>query len=440
MLQIDRSIALTIANRAWGITAGPITLILIASNLTPAEQGFYFAFSAVLGLQIFFELGLGFVVMQTVSHLMAGQTLGKNKITGDMTKIGLLGRLLTNLLQWYGLVCFTFTIVILGGGYWFFDRNAASVSVNWQVPWLIIVPIFGFSILINAVFSFLEGLGLMADVVQARLIQAICSYLSLWLMLYLGFKLSSLIALHALNLIISSTWILYRHSRILKYILEKRAIDGSINWGEEIWPFQWRIAVSWLAGYCGTQVITLILFSKIGAVEAGRFGLTLTALGAIASGATAWVSTKTPQFGRLVALSKINELDNIYRSAYMRALFVGAFGLILLIICILVLKSLEFVVVERFLSIDAIGILAVATIVTIKVSSEAYYLRAFRREPYMMISIALGLGQVLLAIMLAPHGGVLWVAYGHAILSILIGVLWANTLFSRLRLEYMVNR
>lgn len=439
MLGVDRAIAITILNRAWGVVAGPATLVFIVAYLTPTEQGFYFAFAGVLGLQIFFELGLGFVVMQTVSHLMAEQTLKANELIGEASAVGRLGRLLTDLLRWYGLACAAFIVTVMFGGYWFLDRTPASAVVAWQQPWVLVVPIFGLTILANACFSFLEGMGLVADVALARLSQALLGFLSLWLMFFLGFKLMALVAMHAVYLLISSVWILGRHGPLLRNLVERRAPAGAIDWGTEIWPFQWRIAVSWMAGYCGTQVITLILFAKLGAVEAGRFGLTLTALSAVASGATAWVSTKAPQFGRLVAASRFNELNQLYQRAFRGAMVVGIFGSTLMLIIVAVLGALQFEMAQRFLPIGALVAMAASIVVSIKVSAEASYLRAFRREPYMWLSVVIGLAQVVLAFFLVGLGDVLWVALGYALVTIAIGLFWAHSLFIRLRREYLAG-
>lgn len=436
MLGVDRPIVLTIANRAWGLIAGPATLIFIVAYLTPTEQGFYFAFAGVLGLQIFFELGLGFVVMQTASHFMAGQTLTPDKIIGDAEALGRLGRLLTDLLRWYGVACLAFIALVLFGGGWFLSRTPGSAIVVWQQPWTLVVPVFGLSILANACFSFLEGLGLVADVALARLLQALLSLLCFWVLLALGFKLMALVALHAVNLLIASVWILGRHGRLLRGLIGKRGPIGAIDWGQEIWPFQWRIALSWIAGYCGTQMITLILFARLGPVEAGRFGLSLTALGAVATGATAWVTTKAPRFGGLIAQRRHRELDILFESAYRGALLFGALGVTAIFGVVVVLDLMHLTVSQRFVPLLALMAMAVATLVSIKVSTEATYLRAFRREPYLLLSICTGLIQVAVAALLAGAGSVSHVAVGYALISLSIGLGWAHPLFIRLRSDY----
>src|SRR4051812_13530006 len=95
-LGVDRAIALTILNRFWSLIAGPITIVFVVAKLTPIEQGFYYAFMSVLGLQVFFELGFGFVILQTVSHLMAQVKISHNELIGDAATQSKIGALLAS--------------------------------------------------------------------------------------------------------------------------------------------------------------------------------------------------------------------------------------------------------------------------------------------------------------------------------------------------------
>src|ERR1700735_369594 len=67
-LGLDRAIAFTVMARFWSATAGLMTVLLIARFLTPKEQGYYYTFSSLVALQIVFELGFSFVVLQLASH------------------------------------------------------------------------------------------------------------------------------------------------------------------------------------------------------------------------------------------------------------------------------------------------------------------------------------------------------------------------------------
>src|SRR6185369_3301792 len=95
---------------------------------------------------------------------------------------------------------------------------------------------------------------------------------------------------------------------LLSYSVKEHAI----GWRREIWPFQWRIALSWLCGYFIFQIFTPVLFAFQGPVTAGQMGMSLTISSGIGSIAVAWMSTKAPVYGGLIARGEIGELDRIF--------------------------------------------------------------------------------------------------------------------------------
>jgi hypothetical protein len=73
---IDFHIQQTLLLRGWQVISGGVMLIFVAHWMTGIEQGFYYTFSSLIALQIFFELGLNYVVMQIVSHESAHLRIG----------------------------------------------------------------------------------------------------------------------------------------------------------------------------------------------------------------------------------------------------------------------------------------------------------------------------------------------------------------------------
>src|ERR1700719_2062578 len=65
---IDRAIGYTVLARGWAALAGLVSLLLIARTLSPAEQGYYYTFGSLVALQIVFELGFSYVILQLASH------------------------------------------------------------------------------------------------------------------------------------------------------------------------------------------------------------------------------------------------------------------------------------------------------------------------------------------------------------------------------------
>src|SRR5579872_3688174 len=68
VLGVDRAIGFTVLARLWSSSAGLVTIALIARFLSPAEQGYYYTFGSLVALQVVFELGFSFVILQLASH------------------------------------------------------------------------------------------------------------------------------------------------------------------------------------------------------------------------------------------------------------------------------------------------------------------------------------------------------------------------------------
>jgi len=68
VLGLDRAVGFTVLARFWGSAAGLVTVLLIARFLTPAEQGYYYTFGSPVAIQMIFELGFSFVILQMASH------------------------------------------------------------------------------------------------------------------------------------------------------------------------------------------------------------------------------------------------------------------------------------------------------------------------------------------------------------------------------------
>src|ERR1700760_3332393 len=83
-LGLNRAILFTTMARGWSSFAGLITVLLIARFLSPPEQGYYYTFGSLVALQIVFELGFSFVILQLASHERAHLTLSSDgRVTGD---------------------------------------------------------------------------------------------------------------------------------------------------------------------------------------------------------------------------------------------------------------------------------------------------------------------------------------------------------------------
>jgi len=118
---IDQAIIYTLAGRGWGLFSGIVMLFLVVRYLTPDQQGYYYTFASILAMQIFFELGMSYVVMQFASHEMAGLTWSNTgTVEGEATAKSRLHSLLVLVMKWYGVIAILLLVVILPVGWLFF--------------------------------------------------------------------------------------------------------------------------------------------------------------------------------------------------------------------------------------------------------------------------------------------------------------------------------
>ncbi|ECN4150781.1 hypothetical protein ZB34_24365, partial [Salmonella enterica subsp. enterica serovar Kentucky] len=97
--------------------------------------------------------------------------------------------------------------------------------------------------------------------------------------------------------------------------------EGGISWVNEIFPMQWRIALSWMSGYFIYFVMTPIAFKYFGAIYAGQLGMSLTLCNMVMATGLAWISTKYPKWGVMVSNKQLAELSKSFKSAVMQSSF-----------------------------------------------------------------------------------------------------------------------
>src|SRR5579863_4233329 len=114
-------IAFTVLARAWASAAGLITVGLIARFLSPDEQGYYYTFSSLVALQIVFELGFSFVILQMASHERAHLVISaEQQITGDEVAHRRLASVIQKSIRWYSVAAVLLGVFLLLAGSYFF--------------------------------------------------------------------------------------------------------------------------------------------------------------------------------------------------------------------------------------------------------------------------------------------------------------------------------
>ncbi|QXF36023.1 hypothetical protein CE143_24705 [Photorhabdus luminescens] len=426
---IDFHVGVTLTLRLWSITAGGLLLILTPIYLSSDEQGYYFTFSSIIATQVFFELGFNYVVVQMVGHEMAGLSYNIHSgLKGDVRSIERIVSLIKLLKKWYAVISVLFFFIISSSGYYFFDTHGKLSSRDWATAWFILVSCSSLNLFISPFLSVLEGMGLVGQVAAIRLVQSVIGHSGLFFLLWNGYGLIAIPILSG-SMAVISCWLIYRHRHIFftNSFSQKHA---KISWKKEIFPFQWRIALSWLSGYFIFQLFNPVIFVSQGEIEAGRIGLTLTIFTTMLSLSISWVTTKTPEMARLIAEGHRGKLNKLFKNASIKSGVANLLIILLFLCIILILKAYNTPFIHRIANFEILLMLFIISIFNHFIFCAATYMRAHKQEPMVWNSLITSIINVLLMFLFAKISSTAVIA-SYAFVIIAISFPWTLITFLR---------
>ena len=434
---IDRTIVYLLAGRGSALLSGLVTLWLVAHLLSKAEQGFYYTFSSLLSMQVLFELGMSYVIMQFASHEMARlQWSADGTMEGDPTPLNRLAALAQSMLRWYGAVSILLLLILLPVGWAVFTDNNRDASVDWRAPWIWLVASAALNVLFLPLLAMLEGCGRVTEIARLRMLQNIAGGLATWLTLLMHGGILALPLMNSGIALITGAWLWATKSPFLKQMLKRQVESGAIRWKTEILPFQWKIAVSWVSGYFIFQLFTPVAFIYCGATEAGQIGMTIAIANAMMSIAMAWMNARAPGFGALVARRDYATLDRSFSFALSRSLAVILLLGIALCAADYLLHRMQFPLAARLLAPAPFAQIIAATICTYVTYAQSTYLRAHKEEPLMYQSMASAALTSLLTLWLGKLFGVNGIVFAYLAVSATVGLGLGSLIFSTKRRQW----
>jgi O-antigen/teichoic acid export membrane protein len=230
-------------------------------------------------------------------------------------------------------------------------------------------------------------------------------------------------------------WAVGGHRKLLLRVLRHDPGPHRTPFRSDIWPLQWRMAVSWICGYATVPLFVPILMGSRawGPVEAGKMALSISVAGKIADVSMAWMNTKSAPFGRLVALREYRELDHRFFRSLLQSSTIGLLGAASVWALALLLMESGSPYATRFLPPMGLALLLFGYVANTVVSSMAIYLRAHKQEKFMVNSIAGALYAAPMAWVLGHRFGGMGLAAGYAAGSLVIGLGYGTYTFLRWR-------
>lgn len=435
---VDKAIGYSVLARVVQALGGVISLFFIALTLNINEQGFYYTFGSIIAIQIFFELGTNSIIVQFVAHETAHlKWNSKTKLTGSIQHLSRLSSILKLCLKYSTLLAIFLFLTLQIFGYIFFKTfNSQEFDVTWEYPWFLLVLSTSLLFIINPVLAFIEGLGKVKEVAVLRFFQQIIYLPSLILVLILGGKLWALGIASILTFIFLFSSLYFSKYRVILTNIYKSINQWRINYMQEIFPFQWKIALSWISGYLIFQLFNPVLFATEGSKIAGQMGMTMVAITGISSISISWINTKVPLFSRLIAKNNFFELDKVFNKTIRQLSIINLILTLGFIIFISLSIYFKLEIADRFLDIWLIIVIGIASFFNQFVFAWAAYLRSHKKEPFLINSIVLGILIAISVFVTANFYGVTGVVIGYSVLTLFLGVPWAYYIFQNKKREW----
>lgn len=418
---MDRAVMFAVLSKVWSLFAAPITLLLISLYLKPEVQGLYYTFLSLVAMQSFVELGFCIVITQFASHEWAGLYLDDSGfISGDeraRQRLISLGRLV---FKWYACASIIFVLLVGGGGYLFLSQSP-DLGISWKGPWFSLMVVAGLQLWALPFLSLLEGCNQVHTIYRFRFVQGVFISLAMWMAMSLDFGLWMAIAGVGAGLIATLYLILIVYRKFFQPFFTFKP-EQEIHWKEEIWPMQWRLALGGSMGYFMVSIYTPVMFHYHGPVVAGQMGMTWQLVTALGSLAMAWVATKVPRFGILVAKKNYTELDRFFFRTSGISMGVISLGAVLLWLLVYGLNYFEHPLAQRLLSPLPFGLFIVGTVLGQIAQCQSAYLRAHKKEPFLLYSFVYGLLNGIVVWFLGSRFGAIGASVGYLSVMTLVSV------------------
>lgn len=429
-LGIDKAISFTLGTQILGTLRSLVSIILVTKFLTATEQGFYYTFTSILAIQIFFELGFSNIITQYAAHERAHLEWKENILEGSDVHLSRLNSLLRLTVKWFSVMSIILLVALLIGGFVFFSYfSPKHEEVEWQTPWILMATTTAISLFVSPIISFYEGLGRVEHIAKLRLYILLASTTGFFIALILNAKLYAYAINNLISLCVNLIWLFTPSvKKALSSVWHFHIKTHIISWRKEIFPYQWKIALSWISGYFIFQLFNPILFSTVGAKAAGQMGMTQAALSGIFGLANSWFSTKVPLFSGFIARKEYTILDSIFNKTIKQALFVMLSCLAILFVLLNVIQYYQWSIISRFLDLTSFSLLAMGSITLFITNALATYLRCHKDEPFLLLSIVLGIINIILMFFTSKYFGVIGMVSSYFFVMF-IGLVWGYFIF-----------
>lgn len=203
------------------------------------------------------------------------------------------------------------------------------------------------------------------------------------------------------------------------------------SWARQLWPFQWRIGLSALAGFLVFQALNPLLLLSQGAAATARFGIGLAVMNMLLLLSTAWPLSQAARFAALLGGHDRAAVRSRLAGLLHASLALAALAALAAWCALWLLLAWQPLLAERLPDLATLALLLVAGLAHHATACYAVVLRAERLEPLLRLSVIGGLAGLLFIAAVARVAGLPAIAAAHLACT-LLGLWIARQHYQRL--------
>ena len=393
---------LMFSSRLAALFGGALLTFVIPLGLSRQEQGYFFLFNSVIAFQMFFEMGMGQVIVQAIASEMDSDYSRTYKpeekkfhINENITSI------IKFLNKWFLCSSFMFfcTVSVFGILYFGYQNLITKGYLN---VWILYTFVTSINMYLSHKLMVLEGFNEISLASRIRTSASFFGYLCAIILILTGFHLWSLLCVPFFNCIAILFGITIANAKFYFVSMTSQNAQSEFSWREQFLPFQIRISVSWMAGYFSGIGSLPVLFKFVDTTVVGAYGLTLAILNAIVQLSISLMQSSLPQITNAVA-SKSSCALKIFHNR-VKKVFMIYLAMILFICSVMLI--IDFVNIDfrsRLLDSFDMAIVFVNGFFICLNFCFAAFVRSFRSEPFYAVSLLGALINLVSIVFLTPY-------------------------------------
>jgi acyl-coenzyme A thioesterase PaaI-like protein len=309
---------------------GFVTAVLVATFLSPMEQGYFYTIGSLISTYILFDLGLSVFILQLSAEKWSGLRYDEE------------GRIIPNgsqrvefliFFSWvshtYSYIRWIFICLMLPVGIFILSQTDTDTSeINGIAPWVSIIAVCAFAMPLHAKLNVIEGTGSINFVYRFRILYYLLGGVISYSFILLGLGLYSPAGPFLAALITS----LFYHRYFSKFNINENCESHYKKIAGHVRPQIKFTFIILLSNYLFINFPIIALYINGKVVTSGQIGLSFVVANVVGSVCTATITSVTPKTIQLISNNRLFEANILFLRSLKKSMIV--ISLVIPVICL----------------------------------------------------------------------------------------------------------